>query len=430
MLPGETLLVRGGDYAESEIWLRNNENDGGTITNPVVIKNYPGEQPVLSNPARQFYLDADYITVSGLNFTNGKSLGITGWEQRNQRRNWLINNTFRGVITYDAIGSHGDDHLIAGNVCEVSGSTQGTQGHCYYISYGNNVRVIYNIGSGAPGYGLHVFDQRRDLTGPDFKRVIGNLLVEGNVLTGSTRRSGMIIAMADEAGNGNAVENIVVRNNIFAGNNKAGLQVQSILTGALIYNNTFYENGQLGMYVAGGRVADVDVRNNLFVQGSGVPCEPECWYVRSHVQNAGAQPALVLSNNSYHGSAITISGASDASAITGGVSFANVAALDLRPLAGSTNIDTVVSPLATHDFDGQARPQGIAGDTGAFEFMVQQAAATPTPTAQATAIATNTSAPTRTPRPVDTPVAPPSIVHLPMVNQATENIVMPVTGPF
>jgi hypothetical protein len=394
MQPGDTVLLRGGEYAESEIWIRGNYGDAGTLANRNTIKNYPGEEVTLSNAARPFILDADYVTVSGINFLNGKSLGIAGWADVNQKGNKLVNNTFKGQIDYEATGSHGNDHVLAGNVCEVSGSSVGTQGHCYYISYGNNVKVIYNIGSGAPGYGIHVFDQRR---GPnDFKRVISNLLVEGNILKGSTNRSGMIIAMGDEDGLGNTVENVVVRNNIFTANNHAGLQVQAIGKNVQVHNNTFYQNGLLGLYIGSGATSQVDIRNNLIFQDTNTNCQVFCsWFTPSQVQSAASAGSVSIVNNSYHGMAQTIVGGSDASAVTGAVQFVDAAALNFRPLAGSSNIDKGALNTSTvpQDFDGQARPQGSGVDTGAFEFISGT-------TQIATPTATTTSSPqTQTPTP-------------------------------
>jgi hypothetical protein len=375
MQPGDTVLVRRGNYSESEIWQRKS----GVLGNAMVIKNYPGEEVTLSNAARPFIVDADYITVSGFNFTNGKSLGIAGWAKRNQRGDRLINNTFKGIIAYDAIGSHGDNHLIAGNVCDVSGSNQGTQGHCYYISYGRNVRVLYNIGSGVPGYGIHVFDQCRELlangggcdTQRDFKRVISNLLIEGNILKDSTSRSGLILAMNDEGGLGNSIDNVTIRNNIFTANNHAGMRLFSISSNIKIYNNTFYQNGVLGIAIESADITGLDIQNNLIYQSPNSNCLENCqWYTPSHIQSVAPANAVNINNNSYHGTNTTIIGDSDANAITGAVQFINPAVLNFRVLAGSSMIDQGVTlTTVLKDFDGQRRPKGSAFDTGAFEFL-------------------------------------------------------------
>jgi hypothetical protein len=146
MQPGDAMLVRGGNLTENEIWIRDVLGHSGQPGRPKVIRNYPGEQPVFVNASRPFILEANYIVVSGFHFTGGKSINAGNVTNKG---NWVINNTFRGVIAWDAVGAHGDDHLIAGNDCNVTSSTVGTQGHCYYISHSRNLRILYNVGRGS-----------------------------------------------------------------------------------------------------------------------------------------------------------------------------------------------------------------------------------------------------------------------------------------
>ena len=215
--PGDTILVRGADHREGEIWVRREYGHGGEPGRQKVVKPYPGDEVTLSNGARPFIVDADYVTVAGFRFANGKGVGVPDAGDVNRRRgDRFIDNIVAGELSWSFIDTHGDDHLLAGNVCEATVSSVGTQGHCYYVSYGENTRIRYNVGSGAPGYGLHVFDQRRATL--DFPRVIRNVLIEGNILKESKLRSGLILAMADEGGLGNRIDHVVVRNNIiFAG---------------------------------------------------------------------------------------------------------------------------------------------------------------------------------------------------------------------
>lgn len=165
---------------------------------PLVIRNYPNETPVFTNASRPILVDASYVTFSGVHLRNGKEIGVSEHMENllaTPKGVSIVNSSVIGPIGYEGIGLHGDGHLLAGNLVRVEGSSQGTQGHCFYISYGNGVRVLYNIADGAPGYGLHIFDQVRQQG--DFRRVISNLLVEGNVLRNSPERSGMILAMDD-----------------------------------------------------------------------------------------------------------------------------------------------------------------------------------------------------------------------------------------
>jgi hypothetical protein len=293
-----------------------------------------------------------------------------------------VNLRADGAVGWSFIDLHGDDHVLAGNVCEATTSVVGTQGHCYYVSYGNNLRLIYNVGSGAPGYGLHMFDQRRRAN--DFRRVISNVLVEGNLLKNSKRRSGLIIAMGDEDGIGNRIENVTVRNNVFTANNHTGVVLDVNVGKVHIYNNTCYQNGRQDVLLSSAApLANVTLRNNLFYHSPNTNCTNDCsWYQDAHMSfTPAAITGLTIESNGYFpGAPIILSGigsnytnlgaSGDAANVTGSVSFANEASYDLRLLAGSDAIDRGMPMLNTvpKDYNGVLRAQGSAIDLGAFEF--------------------------------------------------------------
>jgi hypothetical protein len=307
MGPGDVALVRGGESTESEIWIRGDQGMSGAPGRQKGVKAMPGEQPVLVNAARPFIVTADHITVAGLEFRNGKSLGVGETGLPGLRGNRFVDNAFSGVISWAAIDLHGDDHLLAGNVCDVSGSSVGTQGHCYYVSYGSGSQLRYNIGAGAPGYGIHLFDQQRSSS--DFRRVITNVLVEGNVLRSSSQRSGLIIAMADEGGRGNVIDGVTVRGNTFTGNNHVGALVTGLVRNVRFEGNTFDENGRQGLHVTEG-VTGVVVEGNTFVQSSAsTACRIFCsWYEVAHVQVA-ASASVALGGNTYRPQPPVVTGA-------------------------------------------------------------------------------------------------------------------------
>ena len=369
MKAGDVLLMRQGIYPEGEIWIRSPQ--GGTVGRPKVIKNFPGEEVTLDNAVRHFYVDADYITVSGLNFRNGKSLLVAGWASLDQRGDRFINNTFAGTIEWAAVDLTGHDHVLAGNVCNVSGSTVGTMGHCYYVSQGSNLQILYNVGSGAPGYGLHIYDERR--AEKDFRRVIRDVLVEGNILTGSRQRSGMVLDMSDAGGYGNVIQNVTIRNNIFCANNQAGLVLKGSTQGVSIYNNTFYQNGRQGLYVDNdANIRGIDIRNNLFYQSRNSNCSTECGMPEAHLQVGPRARDITLIGNSYHPGRAIVLGASDSKAVTGTVSFLNEAMLDFHILNSSATIGRGAPLTAVlTDHDGRLRAAGRAQDTGAFEHAFE-----------------------------------------------------------
>jgi hypothetical protein len=296
---GDTVLVRGGTYTESEIWLRGEYGHSGAPGAQKVIKAFPGEDVFLVNAARPFIVDADFITVSGFHFRNGKSTGIPDNGLPGRRGDRYINNTFTGTIAWAAIDTHGDNHLLAGNVCDVANSTVGTQGHCYYISYGSGTQIRYNVGAGAPGYGIHLFDQLR--SSADFRREIRDVLVEGNLLKNSTLRSGMIIAMSDEGRTGNRIENVVVRGNTFTANSHLGLLISGAVRNVTVAGNTFLQNGRQGIHVANeATVNGVAITGNTLTQSDNPNCLNDCtWYNTAHIETGAAAANVSISGNYY-----------------------------------------------------------------------------------------------------------------------------------
>lgn len=386
MQPGDTVLVRGGTYSEDEMWIRDNLKMSGTAARRKTVKAYPGEAPVFANGARGVAIAAHYLTFAGLHFRNGKSIGIT--DDYNDkaaigRGVWLINNTVIGPIAYEGLASHGSDHIIAGNLVRVESSTQGTQGHCLYASHGDNVKILYNALHGAPGYGIHLFDQVRQKK--DYRRTITNFLIEGNVTTGSPQRSGLLMVM-DDGGDwgtyGNYMDNVVVRNNIFAKNNHHGIVLGQFVRNIKIYNNTFYENGRQGIFVGEHpAMTGIEIRNNLIYQSAnnGV-CKVYCeWYQPAHIQDvAGNAARVIINQNGYFpGGRNVVTGkdsrisalATDGRAVTGQAGLRNAAQSDFTLVAGSAAIDRgAVLPLVTRDFNGGLRPAGAAPDLGAYEL--------------------------------------------------------------
>jgi hypothetical protein len=299
MRPGDTLLVRGGEYTESEIWVRDSLGHSGNEQRRKTITAYPGEQPVFINADRPFILDADHVTVSGLSFRNGKSVGIPDTGLPGPRGNWLMNNTFTGTISWSAADSHGDDHVFAGNRCTVDGSTVGTQGHCFYVSYGNGARLLHNLAEGAPGYGIHVFDQQRTAT--DFRRVITNLSIIGNTLRGSRERSGLILAMGDEGGRGNRIVNVQVRDNLLTTNNHVGMLIGPHTSQINITGNQFADNGRQGLHIADEpTISNIDITNNRFTQTTNNVCISICsWYQLAHLQVGSRTSDVAVGLNRY-----------------------------------------------------------------------------------------------------------------------------------
>lgn len=302
--PGDALLVRGGPVADDEVWFRAERS--ATAARPITVRNYPGERPLFAKATRPVIVEASHVHLSGFDFTGGKSAGL-GNERTTDTR--IVNSTFRGVLGYDAVGTHGDDVLVAGNVCDVSGSTVGTQGHCYYISHGRRIRLLENVGRGVPGYPVHIFDQQR--SADDFRREIADVLVQGNVLSASTERSGLIVAMGDEGGRGNRVTNVRILGNTISGNNHTGIRIGGNVRGVRIERNRLVQNGLQGVTVDDDpTIADVRIAANLITQASNGVCRSNCtWYRPAHVEVGARTRGVTLAGNRYGPGARVVLGA-------------------------------------------------------------------------------------------------------------------------
>jgi hypothetical protein len=365
MKPGDAVLVRGGQINDDEVWIRDVLGHSGTPNHPKIVRNYPAEQAVFQKANRPVILDANHITFSGFDFENGKSIGVGDIGSSGNR---VINSSFRGDIAYDAIGTHGNNIVLAGNNCDVSSSSQGTQGHCYYISHGKDLRLLYNVAKGAPGYGIHIFDQQRSTT--DFRRIIENVLVEGNLLTASPERSGMIVAMGDEGKIGNHIQSVVIRNNLFVGNNFAGIAIGGNVQDVRIEHNTFYANGRQGITIYNdASINNITVQNNLFDQSANTNCQQNCsWYQIAHLEKGASAQNVLLEHNFYAPGTANVLGTQDSSAQFGIAGFVNPQGLDFHLSDNSPAIDKgMVLPSVKRDFDGRARPMGNGFDPGAFE---------------------------------------------------------------
>jgi hypothetical protein len=353
--PGETILVRGGTYQESEVWLRADHRHCGEPGKLLTIKAYQNETPLFVNSGRPFIVECDYIRIEGLHFTNGKSIGIRGINRDTVQ---LVNNVFSGSgYAWDAIGGNGHNILLEGNVCDIQGNASvGTQGHCYYISHGSNIIIRNNIARGMTGYGIHVFDQRRGEDKPGFERLIKDVIIEGNVVSNSLERAGIILAAYDHA----RIENVIIRNNVVYNNATSGIYIPGLVSAVKILNNTVYGNrgAALSVYGTGSEVNNVIVKNNIFASDSA-----------NHVTNDKNNTTISLENNLYWPGRPKLVKITDISSITGDPRFVNAAKADFHLLPGSAAIDKG-STLAdvSVDKDGQKRPVGAAFDLGAFEY--------------------------------------------------------------
>jgi Right handed beta helix region/Chondroitinase B len=355
--PGDTILVRGGTYAEGEVWLRAEFGHCGKAGQFVTIAAYPNETPIFTNGQRPFIIDCDYLRVQGLHFRNGKSIGIA-----NNNHVQVVGNSFKGDgYGYDAISSEGSDILIEGNVCDINGNSVGTQGHCYYIHQGTNIVVRGNTARGMTGYGIHVFDQRRSEDPPNYERLIKDIVIEGNVCYESKERSGIIVAAYDHA----RIENILIRNNIAYANALSGIVVRSQVKNAQVYNNTLVDNGAEPIEISGDDpIEDLSIRNNII----DIADHGDIFYIRNY--KVAVSTTLILNTNLYWPGPPKLQNISEQRVLAGDPRFIARASRNYHLGEDSPAIDAgVVLTQVMDDIDRQSRPQGSGMDVGADEFF-------------------------------------------------------------
>lgn len=357
--PGDTIFVRGGTYAEGEIWIQRNYGMGGKNGKYVTIAAYPGEQPVFTNGSRGMIVDASYVRVIGLEFQNGKSMYNVDWSGPTDHVEF-IGNRFSGVFGYEAIGITGDHNLVEGNVINLSGNTTGTLGHGIYATRGQYTVIRGNVISGATGFGIHLYDEWRSGDAPGSIRQIKNFIIENNFVSASRQRSGIIVGAGADGGPAQ-IDSVIVRYNVVFNNPMYGILIGgwSEVKNIQIYHNTVYGNGSNGIQILYRQAKNLTIKNNIIAVKNGA----------RHIDNAPNAPGVVVERNLYHPAAISLNNARDSKPLAGDPLFVDPAKNDFRLLKDSPAIDAGVHLGMSF--------KGAAPDLGAFESDGTGAAAIP-----------------------------------------------------
>ena len=349
---GDTIIMRGGTYFMNEVFIDRKKGRGGAPGQYLTIKNFSGEQPFLRYSSRRLIIHADYVRVEGLHLEMPWRCDVFG------AGNQIINNKMTGPQPkFGAIETGGTDVLIEGNYIEYDDTGGNTQDHGIYVHKGQRITVRNNTIIGSRGYGIHLFDEHKSADPAEWAAnpfVIKDYIIEGNFVSDSQTRSGMIIAK----GRGGAfitLENITVRNNTFFSNDVFGLYIRQG-DNVDVFNNTFYSDGVASLFIQPSNINGVitgannlTVKNNIFVISGE----------RAHVRNKANVPNFVLENNLYNAGP-TVEGISDPQPIVANPLFVNENAADFSLQATSPAIDKGV--------DVGLSFAGAAPDLGAFEF--------------------------------------------------------------
>ncbi len=306
---GGTILIREGDY---ELRQRINITRSGTEASPIVIRNYPEEEVMLSGKRLSGssadaglinISDQQHIRIQGLELTNyssSKSFGTVAaiMLRRSASNIEIIQNHIHDIRTLApknntsalGIAIYGTsptkpmkDILIQGNhvhdltlgfseSISLSGNVDG------FRIEGNQVHDVDNIGIVvAGGYGTACWESANRNSCDDSLDYARNGLVMGNtVYNVDTRKNSAYPDNTVNAAAGIYVDGartiVVERNRVYS--NGSGLSVSSENAGGLakdiiVRNNLIYNNHRTGMNLGAenaqkGRVDNLTVTNNTF----------------------------------------------------------------------------------------------------------------------------------------------------------------------
>ena len=361
VIAGDSVLVENGTYAGFALW------NGGNSAAPIIFKangtNVLINEPCSTNDGINVE-NADYVIIDGFTVNDQPRNGIRLALANHciVRNNSCDNNYERGIFT-----AFTDDILIENNVC-----TNSIDEHGIYVSNSSDRPIIrFNECYGNNNIGIHM---NGDLSaGGD--GIISDAQVYGNSLHDNNLAAGL---------NMDGVGNPLIYNNLIYNNHNAqGIalfqQDGAIPTrGAKIYNNTIIvpEDGRWGILVNTGSNIGTEIFNNIIInQHSWRGCVSA-----ESTEQFSSDYNILNDKMSNQGDGSTISfnewqnlGLDAHSQIADPMDliFSEPSQNDFHLLdAEAQAVDVGKSiPAVTVDFEGNARPNGVAFDIGAYEFQ-------------------------------------------------------------
>lgn len=340
---GDTVLIREGNYVTNEVLIRGNRGMGGANGSYLTIKSYPGET-VSVGGSRRFIIKASFVRVEGLYFRLPYRISASGEGIQ------IIKNLFVGPQPdYGAIEFISNNGLIKGNRIEITGGGN-TLDHGIYLHYGKNNIIRGNYISGASGYGIHIYDERKSRDPVDFIRRYENIVIERNLIINSSQKAGIIISAGESAKKAVDIDGVIVRNNIVI-NNGDGIAIRYYgkIRNVDILNNVIYGNASDGISISAFDVDNITIKNNIL-----------CFNGNRHIKVRSKSLDLIISHNLYHQPTNVGEGATDNNPIFGAPLFIDVTRRDFSLQTGSPAIDAGI--------DVGLPFSGAAPDIGVFEY--------------------------------------------------------------
>ncbi len=265
---GDTVLVGGGEY-KGHVMLQFSGEEG----KPIVLKNAPGEKPVLDGEGRgRIELKSEHgwrkaigwITVEGIEVKNGWD-GIKFYNAHNivLRGNYLHDSLNQGIL------GNGHHVRIEGNTIAHNGfkadNEKSNLEHGIYCT-GTDFTIVNNVIHSNKAYGIQVAGyphKPEDQPGPEFGGA-RRWLISHNTIALNQNRAGIVIWQRQAA-------ECIIQNNLFYKNSVAlgsgapqGIDFVGAGSGHVIRNNLFFAPGReaigeaAGEYQAKDNVEDKD----------------------------------------------------------------------------------------------------------------------------------------------------------------------------
>ncbi len=388
LIAGDTVYVKAGTYRERVV-SRNSGNRG----NYIAYTAYPGDTVTIDGTGIAMgrwdglfdVTDRSYIKISGFRITNSASAGIFAYDSSHItiNKNYTYNTFSSGIGIWC-----GDNIIIDGNEVELA-CNDGPQ-ECITVAVTDTFEIKNNhVHHGGPGthggegidvkhgssngkvYQNHVHDipNRQGIYVDAWDKHTYNIDVFRNIVHDCATEG---FAVASEAGG--LLENVIIHNNIAYNNGSVGITiagwgqsaVEHPMKNIKVINNTFYNNGRDdwggGIIVANPNAENVVIRNNICSQNLSfqIAVEPDV-----SAANLTVDHNLIDGYREYPWGEICGS-----DYVEGNSMFINPSKADFHLKEDSPAIDNGSAVDAPgDDFDGNPRSQGAGYDIGAFEFM-------------------------------------------------------------
>jgi hypothetical protein len=293
-----------------------------------------------------------YYVIGNLTFTQAwEQLPLSGIGHR------VIGNYFHDGAAMDgaAIGMVASSQIkVFGNLLHHNGEPGNKFVHGLYIQ---GFGTVSDVDFGWNQIQDHQGGRAIQLYGHQAGDLMDNIRIHDNLLAGSELNN---ITIGGSDGGTEVIGTVYFYNNIVVGAGAEGLRVNDPQGTFYIQNNTFYNNDTSQVYLQRAGTGRVTLQDNILYAGTGqayYTFEPggatSASFNASHnlVYNAGPCPAW------------------DASCVNADPNFVSLAAGDFRLQAVSPALDAGVSTGRNRDYVGVVRPQGVAYDIGAYEFI-------------------------------------------------------------